>query len=1033
MSESTPPNSSASTPDAEQSPEDQSQPSRTQPEVSQKLDDLPEEYELTPELVEEEAIRGDFVLRWAAVLLAVLLGCTHIADSEALVHVKTGQYLASHGVIPDGTDPFAYTTEGRVWRNHSWLFDLMLAGVFSLGGAVGLSLFKGLLSGATIWCVVTITRPRIPTWWNAIVAVLGVVALIPYLTATPEIVTILGCAVLLRLFSSWRFQTSPSLNWKLVVLFLVWGNTDPRMYLGLLLLVLLAIGELLRSNPREDAPMIPANTLWSTVGLVFLASLMNPFGWHSWIAAWEVHGVFDPAMRTYFAESGLLENLHSFPVWSAPFWDQLTAPFICALVVAGLAISSIYLNFGKWIAGDILAVLVFGGLAACTLREFGPAIVVMCVVTSLYCQDWYRDSFSQEYTVNQGELLFSRGGRALTVISFVAVAWLGMSGRLYRGYLSDMGFGFENNLNVSLAGLQSDLTDSYDDRPFNFTIGQGDTLIWGDQRVFIDSRLGLFTGSSESLDDPTQTDLILLHSRTRQAMRLTNDIDTNRENRALWKSTFDQFEITHALPRIAGRNPDYITYNMLIVNPEFQITILSPSVAVFYRNDLAADKYRQYLADHTLNFIDQAFGEDLEEEESMVRSDFPQPQSAYVSYLTSDREQIPPSLVLAQHYSQHIEQATQGGYQIDFRTQLAFCYLAIRNTNLALAENPDNSRAFRLLGRVYFFLGLIERQFAENNGFEYDPELRLTQSQLALHQALIGNPEDLEVTERLLRIAQSRRRPETILRMARRLVELLQDPELKYEQKQDLLENTQQIIDEISPQLDPIYEQVKTQLEEDADPLQIAIQLNSLGCPFTALEILEENSQDIPTSPQSDLLKGILLLETGQAEDAYNSLLKLEPMFSQFGIAEGFRFAAHAALGHADYNSAVEFKAEETNVRETLAAAQVLMPTMPFTVDPEIYTLGRFQNWTRWATQVQEETARNIWEQAVFRIEQGNYSEAAELLQRAMEISPNASFRPMLFSYLSCVSEEELDPFPPTDRIPVTGDMFADDPQEAQE
>jgi hypothetical protein len=50
-----------------------------------------------------------------------------------------------------------------------------------------------------------------------------------------------------------------------------------------------------------------------------------------------------------------------------------------------------------------------------------------------------------------------------------------------------------------------------------------------------------------------------------------------------------------------------------------------------------------------------------------------------------------------------------------------------------------------------------------------------------------------------------------------------------------------------------------------------------------------------------------------------------------------------------------------------------------------------------------------------------------------MEISPDSSFRPMLLSYLSCISKAELDPYPTTDRIPVTRDMFADGPPATQE
>src|SRR5205807_5512415 len=64
------------------------------------VDEFDDYEELTPEIAEEEAIRNDFVIRWAVVLLAFLLASTRIADSASLVHVKTGQYLAANGILP---------------------------------------------------------------------------------------------------------------------------------------------------------------------------------------------------------------------------------------------------------------------------------------------------------------------------------------------------------------------------------------------------------------------------------------------------------------------------------------------------------------------------------------------------------------------------------------------------------------------------------------------------------------------------------------------------------------------------------------------------------------------------------------------------------------------------------------------------------------------------------------------------------------------------------------------------------------------
>lgn len=1033
-----------SQPESSEQPADEKKPDQEFPSATITADDLPEEFELTPELVEEEAIRGDFVLRWAAVLLAVLLGCTVIAETETLVHVKSGQYLASHSFVPDGTDPFAYTTEGRVWRNHAWLFDLVLAGVYGLGGAVALSVFKALLAGVVIWSVVTITRPHTPTWWNAITAVVGLIALIPFLTATPELITLLGCGLLLRFFMGWRYHDEKKLNWKIPVLFLVWANSDPRMFLGLLLLLMLAVGELLRRKPNEEVPLIPNDLLWKTVGAAFAVSLLNPFGFYSWLSAFEIYSVGDPLVREYFGETTFAASMTEFPMWSEFYWDDLTIPFIACLSIGGLILASFFLNYDKLIPGEALAAVVFAGLAAVTLRDAGPAIVVGIVVVSLNCQDWYRASFKQEYTLNKLEILFSRGGRAFTVLSFMAVAWLGMTGRLFEGSDRTIGFGFENTLENALAGLNEDLKGSYDNRPFNYSVSQGDTLIWADQKVFIDHRLSLFTGPEKEFnaEKMSELDLIALHDQTRNALRQAETQEEFMSHMETWKQTFEAFEITHALPRVGGKNPDYLSYTDLMMNAyEFVLTKLTPTVAVFYRSNLQdenfmayvdAEKYPTYLSENRLRFVEKAFAEDVADEDedvSMQRGLFPQPESAYVSYLTAGREEIPRPLVLSRHYLQHIEQSLQGQYQIEFRLQLAFSYLAIRNANYALAENPDSSQAFLQLGKTYYFLGLLEQRFCSANGVNYDLNLRFLQAHQAFHQALIGNPDYSEALEYLRRIAITRQRFEPALRYTERILEIGGDflsPEM--------IEQYETSLDELQTQVDQVYDQAQQQIDSGAEPLQVAVALGTQGTPYRALEIMSSDEVEIPPNTQIDFFQGIIELEAGLVEDAYTTLLKLEPMYAQFQMLEGYQYASIAALGHADYASAIDFKERETIARQKKGLQESLLMSVPLSGDPEAYQLVRYQGWQTVEFQVQEQAAYNLWLQAVFQLESGQNAKAEKLLKRAVELAPNASFRPMLMTYLSCVSRTPLNMsvLPPEEIIPVHGEMFAEDPETSE-
>ena len=448
------------------------------------------------------------------------------------------------------------------------------------------------------------------------IAAAGAIACIPFLTARPEIITLLGCALVLYFLNSWRYSGRDRIDFRLPLLFLLWCNLDPRMFLGLILLFVYAVGESLRSKDRDNAPLLSKNAVWMTFGACLAAAMINPFGWHSLTSAVDLYTVVDPLHRGTNASLLNLDNLKSFNLMEDAWWSVLTVPFVTALVLGGLAAIAIYLNYTGIVIPELLLLLTCGGLAFETGREIGPAVVVMCVIANLNCQDWYRESFSSEYSTSKWELLFSRGGRALTVLALVGCAWVTIKGIVYRGYDDVVGFGFDQVLETALTGFEDDLGDQLDNRPFNFNYAQGNMFIWADQQVFIDGRLALFAGEGEN-------DLIDLHDRTRRAIREKIPEDDRSGRPDVWQATFNRYEITHAIPRLSGLSPDYHSYLDLLVEPRFQLTQLGPSVAVFYRVDSKDPNLAEYLESHRVNFVELAFRTDIDE--IGLRGVFPKP------------------------------------------------------------------------------------------------------------------------------------------------------------------------------------------------------------------------------------------------------------------------------------------------------------------------------------------------------------------------------------------------------------------------
>ena len=472
---------------------------------------------MTPELVEDEALRGDFMLRAFVLLLAALLACTEIAETATLVHVKTGQYLSANGWLPPGQDVFSFTVAGRPWYNLTWLFDLSVAGLFSIGGAKLLTTFKVAIVVATFFLVTRCVRPGVSTWWGSIAAALALLTCHPEFTALPEVITLLGLAVVLWVLHRWQSaESNRQILWWLVPTFVLWSNLDNRMFLGLALLLLYAVGDLIGSLVGASglAQSDRRRQLWIVLLVCFAAACINPFGWQSLLEPSRLYGAEYPAFRVHYANSSDLVNLQYLPLMEKTVLER---PHVVAgLVLISAALLTLVLNRRQFDLGHVFALLGFVGFAVLASHEITAAAVVACVVATVNGQEWYRDRFSQEYSIEMKERLFSSGGRAVTVLAMFAIAFLASSGRISDPAGRRIGLGFHPELATTIDGLRNDLKESFDDRAFNFRADQGDLLIWLDQKPFIDNRLSLYAARGE-------TNVLTLHDQAQRALQIRQE------------------------------------------------------------------------------------------------------------------------------------------------------------------------------------------------------------------------------------------------------------------------------------------------------------------------------------------------------------------------------------------------------------------------------------------------------------------------------------------------------------------------------
>src|SRR5262249_6398275 len=137
----------------------------------------------TPAQFADEFRRLDRALLIVIAVLAFFLASFAIGNTDFWMHLATGRLLIN-GAYTFGVDPFAYTTSGQYWANHSWLFDLCIYGLASLGGGpenltagIILVVAKAVVTVAALALMIAIHRPDQNLFVPAICAALAILAM----------------------------------------------------------------------------------------------------------------------------------------------------------------------------------------------------------------------------------------------------------------------------------------------------------------------------------------------------------------------------------------------------------------------------------------------------------------------------------------------------------------------------------------------------------------------------------------------------------------------------------------------------------------------------------------------------------------------------------------------------------------------------------------------------------------------------------------------------------------------------------------
>src|SRR5262245_56876530 len=121
-----------------------------------------------------------------------LLGALRLViDWDLGWHLRTGQWVVEHGHVP-ANDPFSAYGADRPWVAYSWLFEVVMYGIYSCLGLPGVVLFRAAMALAVMGAFHRLVARREGRFLVSTLLIgVAALALIPLLNERPWLFTIL--------------------------------------------------------------------------------------------------------------------------------------------------------------------------------------------------------------------------------------------------------------------------------------------------------------------------------------------------------------------------------------------------------------------------------------------------------------------------------------------------------------------------------------------------------------------------------------------------------------------------------------------------------------------------------------------------------------------------------------------------------------------------------------------------------------------------------------------------------------------------
>lgn len=232
------------------------------------------------------AAREVWAARWV-VMLVVVFGASvvvtlrPVTDPDIWWHLRTGQWIIEHRAVPV-TDSFSAYGAGSSWVAYSWLFGVVIYGLYQALGHHGLVLYP-LIGGLAVTSALMLLVMRFewrPPRAIALTAV-GLGAMAPVLMPRAYLFTLCFFTLELYVLLDVRETGRTRSLWILPAIFAVWANVHIQFVYGLAVLgIAVAESLIVRFVPgdRIARQSVPLRPLVLSSAACALATLATPYG-----------------------------------------------------------------------------------------------------------------------------------------------------------------------------------------------------------------------------------------------------------------------------------------------------------------------------------------------------------------------------------------------------------------------------------------------------------------------------------------------------------------------------------------------------------------------------------------------------------------------------------------------------------------------------------------------------------------------------------------------------------------------------------